>query len=299
MDGNLEYYKTFYYVAKEKSLTKAANILSISQPAVSQAMRMLEDSLGTKLFLRSSRGIRLTPEGEILYEYVKDGYEHISHGELILKKLLNLEAGELRIGASDMTLQYFLLPYLEEFHELYPDVKMRITNAPTPETLVNITEGTVDLAFVSTPFELPEGISSHPVRDIQDVFVAGRKYQKLKNHMTDFHDLSNYSIISLEENTSTRKYIDELMLQNDVILNPEFELATSDMIVQFALRNLGIGCVVKDFAKEEIESGRLFELRFNKMIPKRQICVVINDKIPNTNAAKRLLELLDIENKKK
>ena len=292
MDGNLEYYKVFYYVAKEKNLTKAVELLSISQPAVSQSMKLLEDNVGAKLFLRTARGVRLTPEGEILYDYVKGGYEQIAHGEQVLKKLMNLEAGELHIGASDMTLEFYLLPYLEKFHELHPDVKVTSTNAPTPETLKNIMDGSVDLCLVSTPFEVGDGMEVRPVREIEDIFVAGRRYTQLKNHMTDFKEILDYPIISLEENTSTRKYMDELLAQNDVVLHPEFELATSNMIVQFALRNLGIGCVVRDFAQSEIESGRLFEIRFNKMIPKRQICVVTNQKLPTSFAAKGLLDLL-------
>ncbi|MBP3459548.1 MAG: LysR family transcriptional regulator [Lachnospiraceae bacterium] len=292
MDGNLEYYKVFYYVAECKSLTRAAEALAISQPAVSQSMKMLEEVLDVKLFLRTSRGIRLTPEGEILYEYVKSGYEQISHGEQVLKKLLNLEAGELHVGASDMTLRYYLLPFLEKYHERYPKIKVKITNGPTPETLQKMEEGRFDIGLVSTPFEKREGIEVLQVREIEDVFVAGRKYTQLKNHMTDFHELPDYPVICLEKNTSTRKYMDDLLAQNHVILNPEFELATSDMIVQFALRNLGIGCVVRDFAKEYIESGKLFELRFNKMIPKRQICVVTNHKMPMSAAARGLLELL-------
>lgn len=292
MNGNLEYYRVFYFAAEYKSLTRAAQALSISQPAVSQSMKLLEELLGTKLFLRTSRGIRLTPEGEILYEYVKSGYEQIEQGEQVLEKLMNLEAGELHIGASDMTLQYYLLPFLEKYHEMYPGVKVRITNGPTPETIEKMREGLFDFGLISTPFDKGEDMEVIPVREIEDVFVAGRKYTRLKNHMTDFKELLDYPIISLEKNTSTRKYIDELLLQNQVILNPEFELATSDMIVQFALSNLGIGCVVRDFAKEYIESGKLFELRFNKMIPKRQMCVIINQKLPMGFAAKKLLEFL-------
>lgn len=292
MDGNLEYYKVFYYVAKEKSLTRAAELLNISQPAVSQSMKLLEANVKAKLFLRTSRGIRLTPEGEILFEYVKGGYEQIAHGEQVLQKLMNLETGELHIGASDMTLEFYLLPFLEKYHEKYPEIKVKISNAPTPETLKNMVDGSVDLCLVSTPFEVVEGFHVSPVREIEDIFVAGRKYTQLKNHMTDFRELLDYPIISLEKNTSTRKYMDELLAQNDVVLNPEFELATSNMIVQFALRNLGVGCVVRDFAQAEIDSGRLFEIRFNKMIPKRQICVVTNQKLPISFAAKGLLDLL-------
>lgn len=293
MDGNLEYYKVFYHVAMEKSLTKAAEVLNISQPAVSQSMKMLESTLDVKLFRRTSRGVVLTPEGEILFDYVKNGYEQIAQGEQVLQKLMDLELGELHIGASDMTLRYYLLPYLEKYHELHPGVKMRITNAPTPETLRHMENGTFDLCLVSTPFALADGLTSIPVRQIEDVFVAGHAYTRLKNHMIDFRTIEDYPMIFLEKNTSTRGCIDELLAQNDIHLNPEFELANSDMIVQFALRNLGIGCVVKDFAKAEIESGKLFELRFRDiMIPRREICLVTNGKLPTSHAAQALLDLL-------
>lgn len=293
MDINLEYYKVFYYAAKLGSLTAAGEQLAISQPAVSQAMKQLERQLGTKLFQRGAKGMKLTPEGEILFSYVKTGYEQFELGEQVLLKLKNLEAGEIRIGASDMTLQYYLLPYLEQFHEKYPGIKVVVTNAPTPETISNLEEGKIDFGVITTPFSEKQGFHMKEVREIEDIFVAGRKYFQLKNHMTDFRELSDYPIICLEKNTSTRKYMDELLKENQVILNPEFELATSDMIVQFALRNLGIGCVVKDFALEYIENGRLFVLRFNKMIPKRKMCVITQTKLPISPAARKLLELME------
>lgn len=293
MHTNLEYYKVFYHVAKYKSITLAAEQMAVSQPAVSQSMKQLEKSLSSKLITRSARGIRLTPEGEVLYEYIRRGYEEIERGEQVLERLHNLEAGEIRIGASDMTLQYFLLPFLDKFHEQYPAIKVHVTNGPTPETLAYLGSGRIDFGLVSTPFEKREEFEIRPVREIEDIFVAGHRYTQLKNHMTDFQELLDYPIISLEHNTSTRNYIDQLLLENEVVLNPEFELATSDMIVQFALRNLGIGCVVKDFAEEYLKSGRLFALRFNKMIPKRQMCLVTNKSLPMSLAAEKLLELLE------
>lgn len=292
MISNLEYYKVFYYVATYKSLTAASKELMISQPAVSQTMKLLEAALGVKLFVRVSKGIRLTKEGEVLFEYVKSGYKQMELGEKMLSRMSHLEAGEIRIGASDMTLQYYLLPYLEQFHEMYPGIKVYVTNGPTPETLKNLKAGQIDFAVVSTPFGADEELDVIPVRQIEDVFVAGHRYTQLKNHMTDFSELLNFPIISLEKNTSTRKYMDELLFKEGIVLNPEFELATSDMIVQFAIRNLGIGCVVKDFASDYIETGKLFELRFNKIIPKREICVVTEKKVPNSLVSQKLLELL-------
>ena len=136
-----------------------------------------------------------------------------------------------------------------------------------------------------------------PVREIEDVFVAGRRFLPYKNRTLDFQELEKLPLICLEHNTSTRRYMDEFLSQNGVEIQPEFELATSDMIVQFALRSLGVGSVVKDFAKEYVESGLLFELRFNKMIPKRQFCVVENTKVPLSAASAKLLEIMELAGK--
>ena len=292
--NNLEYYKVFYHVAKTGSLTQAAEELMISQPAVSQSVTQREAALGTKLFVRVSRGIRLTGEGALLYGYVEKGYEQLELGEQRLKKMLNLELGEIHIGASDMTLQFYLLPYLELFHERYPAIKVMVSNGPTPETLTNLKENKIDLGVVSTPFEKQGNLHAVQVREIEDVFVAGRKFMQYKNHMLDLQELERMPIIYLDGATSTRNYIDSFLTQNGVHIQPEFQLATSDMIVQFALRNLGVGCVVRDFAKEYLEDGRLFELRFNRIIPKRHFSVVTNPQNPPQAAARNLLNLMGI-----
>ena len=293
MVHNLEYYKVFYYAARYESLTVAADELAISQPAVSQSIKQLEAALGTKLFTRASKGVRLTQEGALLYSYVAKGYEQIALGEKKLEQMLNLDLGEIHIGASDMTLQFYLLPFLESFHEQYPDIKVIVTNAPTPETLHNLREGKIDLGVVSTPFDEQPFMQSMIVREIEDVFVAGRKFMSYKNRMLDLQELENMPIIFLEGATSTRGNMNQFLQKNHVTIQPEFELATSDMIVQFALRNLGVGCVVRDFAQEYLDSGQLFELRFNKIIPKRHFCVVTDKKNPMSAAARNLLALVE------
>lgn len=298
MITNLEYYKVFYYVAKTGSLTKAAGILSISQPAVSQSVRLLEEQLGVKLFYRASRGVRLSDEGALLFSYISKGYEQMIAGEQKLKQMRNLELGEIHIGASDMTLQFYLLPYLERFHEKYPNIKVVVTNAPTPETLHNLQNGQIDFGIVSTPFEPLNNMQTLSVRHIEDVFVCGRRFISYKNKTLDLSELEKLPIIYLEENTSTRTYMDQFLSANGVHVQPEFELATSDMIVQFALRNLGVGCVVRDFALPHIESGLLFELRFNKIIPKREFCVVTSDRHPMSIAAQNLLQIIREDLKK-
>ena len=291
MISNMEYYRVFYYTAKLGSLTAAAEALSVSQPAISQSVRQLEHSLNVKLFERTKKGMRLTSEGAVLFSYVEKGYQQFEMGEEKLKQMKNLEMGEIRIGASDMTLQFFLLPYLEKFHEQYPGIRVNVTNAPTPETIRYLKEDKIDFGIVSTPFH-EKGMQAVPVMDIQDTFVAGRRFLPYKNKMLDFSVLEELPMICLEGMTSTRTYIESFLDQKNVHLQPEFRLATSDMIVQFALRNLGVGCVVRNFASTYIEEGRLFELRFTDVLPARKICMIYQKKEALSVAAKALFSII-------
>ena len=292
MNINMEYYKIFYYVAGCQSITRAAAELCISQPAVSQGIKQLERSLGTELFIRSAKGVRLTNEGQVLFTYVKNGYEQITLGEEKLQEMLDMKTGEIRIGASDMTLQFYLLPYLRKYPRLYPDIKVTVTNAPTPQTLEHLQAGRIDFGIVSSPFEQEKHLRIMPAKEIQDVFVAGSRFWNYKSQMLRYEELMKLPIICLERNTSTRRYVDAFLAENQVKLSPEFELATSDMIVQFAVQNLGIGCVVQDFAKRYLDAEELFVLQFDKQIPKRQICVVSDERLPLSLAAGKLMELL-------
>ncbi len=292
MAVNLEYYRVFYYVVTCGGLTGAAAKLAISQPAVSQSIKQLEKQLGVTLFVRRARGVSLTGEGELLFAHIAKGYEQFLLGEQRLRQMQNKERGEIRIGASDMTLQFYLLPFLEQFHEKYPGIKVTVSNAPTPETLERLREGKIDFGVVSTPFDVSADIESFAVREIEDIFVAGRRFIPYKNRMLDLSELETLPIICLEGQTSTRSYMDDFLAEHGVTLHPEFELATSDMIVQFAKRSLGVGSVMREFARADMESGQLFELRFNQIIPKRQICVVTAVKMPESPAAGALLNLL-------
>lgn len=295
MNINLEYYRIFYHVVKEGSITAAANRLCVSQPAVSQTIRQLEAALGVTLFLRAQKGIRLTAEGQTLFQYVERGYETICQGEHILQSMLELERGEIHIGASDMTLKYYLLPYLEQFHEKYPGVKVNVTNGPTPETISKLREGIIDLCVVSGPLEETKEVSVRPVKQIRDVLIAGSRFASLKHQVLSWDKLQELPIICLEKGTSSRSYVDLFLKENGLELRPEFELATSDMIVQFVARNLGIGVVVASFAEEYIQSEEIFELKFDPPIPPRAFYVATNRKIPLSKAGKSLLELLDAE----
>lgn len=332
MNINLEYYKIFYYVGKMGGITHAAAELSITQPAVSQAIRNLEQAIGTELFLRTGKGVKLTPAGEVLYKYVRQGYETIRIGEHKILEMINMENGEIRIGASDMTLQYYLLPYLQKFHEEYPGIRLSVTNGPTPETLQYLADGKIDFGVVTGPVPKKKGLKVIQVRQIQDVFVAGNRFCHLKDQILPWSILEELPVVCLEKHTSTRSYVDRFLREQGVDVRPEIELATSNMIVQFALKNLGIACVVKDFARAYLEGGELFQLRFRTdadtkaaqgirlpcgrsgkeasadreagshsgdmpctQIPPRYMYLVRNEKTPETNATMRFLNMLQKE----
>lgn len=292
MSSSLEYYKVFYYVATLGSITLASEKLCISQPAVSQAVRQLEQSLDCQLFMRMSKGVKLTREGEFLFDYVKSGLESIWHGENMLRRVRDLETGEVRIGASDMTLQFYLLPYLEKFHELYPGIKVTVSNGPTPETLRFLYEGKIDFGVVSTPFEARSEVKSAPVKEVSNVFIAGEKFKHLEGKKLSYDILKELPCIFLEKNTSTRTFMDQFLKERDVEVEPEFELSTSDMIVQFAMRNLGIGCVMSGFAQMELEKGNLIELQFEDPMPGRQFAIITDSKTPISPAGKKILKLM-------
>lgn len=233
MNISLEYYKFFYYAAKCGSITQAAEALSVTQPArSSQALRTLAKSLGTDLFVRNGKGVHLTPAGEILFDYVKRGYEEIETGERKVLEMINMETGEIRIGASDMTLQFYLLPYLQRFHERYPGIRLNVTNGPTPETMHYLSEGRIDFGLVTTPLSRRKGFHSIAVRQIQDVFVAGTRFRKLKGEILPWSSLRELPVVCLEKNSSTRRYVDDFLMARGAAIHPEIELATSDMIVQ-------------------------------------------------------------------
>ena len=192
-----------------------------------------------------------------------------------------------------MTLQFYLLPYLERFHERYPKIKVNVSNGPTPETLEFLNEGRIDFGIISTPFEAKPGVKSIPVKEVENIFIAGPKFrEELCGRKVNYRELLKYPCIFLEKKTSTRRFMDQFLEEKGIFLEPEFELATSDMIVQFARRNLGIGCLMSGFAREALELNRVFRLEFEEEMPHRQFCLVTSDKAYMSPAAAKLFDEL-------
>ncbi len=287
MNINYDWYKIFCCVAEHESITLASEKLFISQPAVSQSILRLEETVGCTLFLRTPKGVRLTAEGRILYQYASAGIAAFSEGERRLTAMLRLDIGEIRIGASDMTLEFCLLPYLEEFHKKYPNINIAITNHSTPQTLQLLKQGKIDFAAVSGPLSSPE-LDLFPVRQIRDIFICGEKMQTIKADQV--FDLKDHLIL-LENNTSTRQFLNHEFRKRGFTATPKFELATSPQIVSFAARNMGIGCVVSDFAKNAIANGEVYEVKVSDPLPSRQIYVVQGADL-HSKAADMLLQMI-------
>lgn len=283
----LDWYKYFLSVARLGSVTRAARDMHVSQPAVSLAIAKLEDELGVKLFVRTNRGIRLTNEGEILAEHLSGALNMIETGETRLREIAGLRSGTLRIGASDMTLRYFLLDYIEWFHMTYPEIKLTVSNAPTPLTLKALHNGEIDFGVISEPISERDlaRLDITPVREIRDIFVCQDKF--LPPEPLAPSELAKLPLILLEEGTSTRRALDAFL--GETAASASIELATSDLLLEFARRGFGVAGIVEDFALPDLEAGRLFRLPLtHSPAPRRFLAVSARD-LPLSAAATAML----------
>ena len=196
------------------------------------------------------------------------------------------------VAQHTFAMMFYLLEHLEHFHEAYPKIKVTVMNATTPETLHHLQDGRIDFGVVSTPMEPGKNLHVTPVRSNEDSFVAGRKFSYMQGGRLSYKELEKMPLMCLEGNTSTRRYVEQFLQEQRVHVTPEFELPTSDMLIQFAKRGLGVAGVVKDFALEGIASGELFQLVFDHPIPRREFCIVVDDRVPMTAAAGEMLDFL-------
>ena len=192
-----------------------------------------------------------------------------------------------------MTLRFYLLPILQRFHEAYPGIHLAVTNGPIPETMKYLAEGSIDFGLVTAPMTKKGSFDLTQVKTVQDIFVAGSRFAQLQGKKLEWKQLEQLPVVCLEKGTSTRSYVDGFLKEQNVAVQPEIELATSDMIVQFALKNLGVACVVKDFAEEHLERGELFELEFDQPLPERPMYLAVNKRLPISFAASKFLEMLE------
>lgn len=291
MAVDLEWYRVFYWTARTGSLSKAAERLYITQPAVTHTIKQLEEELGGKLFFRMARGVTLTAEGQVLFQYVEKAFNLMESGEKAIAGMHGLESGEINIGASDTLCKYYLLPYLEQFHTAHPDIRIRVTNRTTPETLELLKEGKIDFGIVSLPAS-DKQIEFRSSTPLQDCLVGGRGFTGLADKGLAPEELQNHPLLLLEPGGSTRNFIDTYAVQKGVRITPEFELGSIDLLVQFAVRGFGLAFVIRDYVTAELVSGQLVEIPLHPPLPVRHIGIATLKGVPESAAAKAFLALL-------
>jgi DNA-binding transcriptional LysR family regulator len=288
---NNELYKVFYWASKTGSLTQAAKALYLTQPSVSHAIKQLEDSFGITLFYRNSKGVELTQEGATLYSYIEQSQILISLAEEKMAALRNLDSGELRIGGSDSLFKHYLLPYLEDFHEKYPRIRLHLNHGTTPEVIAFLKEGKIDLGVVRMPIvdsqlEVRESIQ------LKDCFVAGERYAELKDMVLSLDKLLEYPVILFSRNSRARMAITELFQSYGHILKPDIEVGSVDLLIEFARRGLGISYVTREFVSKELEEGSLFEIQLDVPLPPSHVGIMTMRNMPLSSAASKLIELV-------
>ena len=272
MNQNLSSYRIFYTVANTGNISKAAKELYISQPAISKSIQKLEESVGCKLFSRSSRGVVLTDEGKLLYEHVSEAFETLTLGEEKLNRSIELGVGHLKIGVSSTLCKYLLLPYLKEFIRQNPHISISISCQSTNDTLKLLEDNKIDIGLIGKPENL-KNIHFDFLEEIEDIFVAAKDYLrnlKARGIQKD-HILQSSTLMLLDKNNMTRQYIDDYLQENQIFIKDSIDISDMDLLIDFARIGVGVACVIKNFVREDLENGTLVEIPLGFPIHKREV----------------------------
>ena len=291
MKTNLDLYKTFYYVAKNQSITGASNELMVSQPAVSKAIKVLERDLNTTLFNRNKDGVSLNNSGELLYNKIKKAMELITSAEEDVASLNNMEQGTINIGAGNTIMQRYLMPYIRKFHELYPNINVIVHTVVTPELIKKAQVGLVDLVFTHLPNDIPNDFKIINIKKLHDILVVN-KDSEYKDKTITKKDLSKLPLVLLPFDASNRKNFNKFCLSNNIVIHPLMEIGNDLIIEDCAKSGLGVGLVVKEYVQSQLDNEELFELNttFN-MQEKNLVCLVESNRTNNT-IVNNFIELL-------
>lgn len=290
MKGNFELYRIFCEVVRAGTFSGAARALYITQPAVSQAIRQLEQTLDTRLFVRGARGVTPTAEGEVLYGYASSALNLLSAGESRVSQLGSLSAGELRIGAGDTVTKWYLLPVIEQFHRRYPEVTLRMTNRTSRETVKLLQEGAIDLGFINMPLSAP-GVMVETCCTLHDVFIAGPAFESLRGRTVGLAELAQQSLILLERSSNSRRWIDRHFLAAGVALQPAIELGTHELLADCARIGLGVACVIEEYSRHVIGRDGVFRVEADPPVPQRSVGACYLERVGPSPAGRRFIDL--------
>ena len=287
-----EYYKIFYYVAKYQNFTKAARVLGNNQPNITHSMNRLESQLNCVLFIRSNRGVTLTPEGEMLYSRIASAAVQIQDAEEELSASATLEHGTISISATETALNIYLSKKLRDFHTEYPGIRLRISNHSTPQAVQAVKNGEVDFAIVSTPAEIESGLKMVELKSFYEVLVGGRTFTALASQSLTLKELRSYPLISLSDESVTRSLYRQFFLDHGAVLKPDTEAATTDQMLTLVKSELGLAFVPEPMARDGLERGELVQLHLQEIIPTRSICLVYDRHRPLNTAARKFQQML-------
>ncbi len=291
--ANLELYKAFYTVAKCGSLTKAAEELYISQPAVSQAIKQLETQLGGTLFNRTHKGMELSETGgKQIFPLVEQALKLFEQVESKYAELKDTATGVIRICASDTVATHFLLPYIKRYHEMYPDVNLILQNGTSGETIELLKNKKGDIGFVNLPIDDSDVNLLSSVMQLHDTFVASERFAELENGVVELKRLQDYPLLMLELSTSTRQAIVSFAHSQGIHLHPEIELASLELMAELAKSGIGIACIPREFVSHEIENGSLKEIITTPALPARAIGLCLPKGENLTFAVKEFLKMV-------
>lgn len=288
MISDLNLLRVFYTVAEKESISKAADILHVSQPAISQHIKNLERQAGFELFIRSKKGVKLTVESKIIYNYCKTIFNQVETLNQTLEDITSLDTGILNIGASDTICKYYLIDKLKVFEKLYPGIRYRVTNCTTSESLTLLKNKDVDIAFVHAPVQNKD-FKFIDCLTLEDYFVCSYDFDDSK--IKSLSDLTKYRTLLLEDSSHSRQFLDNNLMRYGVKLKPKFELASLDLLIEFAKKNMGIICVSKQYIQEELKNKELKIIKLPEKLDTRSISLAVdNDYI--SNAAKKFIEMI-------
>lgn len=291
MEQNLSSYWIFYTVANTQNISKAAGKLYISQPAVSKSVQKLEETLGCRLFSRSSRGVQLTEEGSIVYESVRTAFETLASGEEKLKQFRELGVGHLRIGASTTLCKYVLLPYLRTFIHQHPHIRISISCQPTNETLRMLEANQIDIGLIGGPADMKQ-MHFDFVEEIEDIFVSTEEYihnLSLRGVASD-KIFENSTLMLLDQKNLSRQYIDQYFMLHQINVSDIIEVSNMDLLIDFAKIGVGVACVIKRFVEKELADGTLIELSLANPVPTREIGFVFSDHRAQSQAVETFID---------
>lgn len=292
MNIDLELYKVFYTVAKNKHMTKASEELHISQPAISQSIKKLEEQLGGSLFLRSNKGMELTEEGKMFYEYVKGALDLIKCAENEFTSFKDLSKGEVKIGCSATLTKLILMDTLKEFHNKYPNINIKITNDLTSNLINDLKLGKLDFVIFNESNIKENNLNLEKIKELKQGFIYNPDFYM--DTISGLDDLNKFPLILQKEEANSRKLLDHIALEKNVRLIPKMEVVSQELILEFVNAGLGIGFSIINLATRNYQN--LKELKINQMMPKINIYLATNKSISLTFASKIFINFLKNNN---